>query len=158
MVDLNVYASLGDNSKKKSIVDSPWAHLISENICANNNLLGLSINRVKICGRMCGKKTVFLRTARTLNELPEFWMIIDILLFDNGKIYLVMEHLQTLCYAYDHFSFVVDIQHQQSQIKSLINLNPCNDGVLTNLKFSVPLQCFNLNKQFHVVPNYYHML
>ena len=143
---------------KKSIVDSPWAHLISENICANNNLLVLSIDRVKICGRMCGKKTVFLRTARTLNELPEFWMIIDILLFDNGKIYLVMEHLQTLCYAYDHFSFVVDIQHQQSQIKSLINLNPCNDGVLTNLKFSVPLQCFNLNKQFHVVPNYYHML
>ena len=158
LISINDYAKLAnDKILKLKIVDSPWANLIiSDNINLNSNLLSLSIDKINICGRMCGKKTVFMKTARTLNELPEFWMIIDILLLDNGMIYIVMEHLETLCFAEDHFSFIVDYFQCGDSRKSVIHLNP-NNGV-SNLAFSVPLQCFHLNNQFHIVPNYYHML
>ena len=160
MVAVSDYSKLS-NPKSKNCYPL-WAHLLRASndtlpisITQADKMFALSIDTIKISGRLCWKNSVFLKTSSTLEQLPEFWKIVDILLFDNGIVTLIMEHLETLCYANDYFSFIVH-SHSPSK-KSVLQVNSLNNRT-SFLKFPVPLQCFNVKNQHHIVPNYYHMM
>lgn len=83
-----------------------WAHIAYETDLISD-LIFQPLKSLKIAGRICNKKTVFLRhpaCSLDLESKPVFFRIADF--FVAGSVYLVMKELETTCFCPDRFLFV----------------------------------------------------
>ncbi len=120
-----------------------WAHIAYETTDLISDSKFQPLKSLKIAGRICNKKTVFLmHPACSLESKPVFFRIADF--FVAGNVYLVMEELVTTCFCPDRFSFCV-------RPLNIFAVVPCSE-----LSFNAPMYSFYYDNEIHVIPNYYH--
>jgi hypothetical protein len=101
------------------------------------------LKSLTIAGRLCKARTVFVRSLPSFDSKAVFFRIADS--FVSGKVFLVMEELDTICFCHDRFSFIVQPK------------NICIVVSRDDLVFSAPMYSFNYENEIHVIPNYYHL-
>ena len=134
--------------KKSSMIlvkNAWWSKMFLEATGLSGNLKCRLLKKINISGRICQSGTVFLRKLPIDENHALFFRITNAINCDEGT-FLIMEKLTTCSFCHDRLAFIVQPK------KSFLIVSP------EKLSFNVPLHSFFYCHDFHVIPNYYHLL
>ena len=128
-----------------SVQDTPWSQLLISRYFLEPTHGLRKIETLKISGRICSQGSFFVRSLPGNEILPCFFKIAECYL-SNDRVLLILEECETCFFLEDRFSFIVN------PLKTFVAVD------VEHLLYPIPLHSFFYDGEWHIIPNYYHLL